>query len=221
MFKATEGYVMVGADYSQQEPRTLAFVSQDKDLINAYKQGRDIYAFIAMAVYKVDYEDCLEFYPDGKVNPEGKKRRSSCKSVLLGLMYGRGIGAIAEQLGCTTKEAQDIKDRFFKSFPNVEKWMSKTISDAKRNGYVETICGRRRRLPDIQLPNYEVTRLDGTEVDSQTERRYLALLRDARGLKQKNSIIYNARQVGIKIKDNTGFIAEAERQAINSVIQGR
>lgn len=68
----------------QQEPRTLAFVSQDKDLINAYKQGRDIYAFIAMAVYKVDYEDCLEFYPDGKVNPEGKKRRSSCKSVLLG-----------------------------------------------------------------------------------------------------------------------------------------
>ena len=75
---------MVGADYSQQEPRTLAYVSGDTDLIQAYKDNRDIYAFIATSVYNVPYEDCLEFYPDGKVNPEGKKRRTACKSVLLG-----------------------------------------------------------------------------------------------------------------------------------------
>lgn len=87
MFGARDGYVLVGADYSQQEPRTLAHMSSDETLITAYKEGKDIYAWIASFIYKVPYEDCKEFRPDGTTNPEGKERRTAVKSIILGRHY--------------------------------------------------------------------------------------------------------------------------------------
>ena len=77
-------YILTGSDLSQQEPRLLSQFSQDKNMINAYKDGKDLYAIIAMGVYHNKYEDNLEHYPDGTLNAEGKKRRGNCKSLLLG-----------------------------------------------------------------------------------------------------------------------------------------
>ena len=77
-------YTLVGSDFSQQEPRLLSQFSQDDNMINAYLNGKDLYATIAMGVYNNKYEDNLETYPDGTLNAEGKKRRGSCKSLLLG-----------------------------------------------------------------------------------------------------------------------------------------
>lgn len=74
----------MSGDFSQQEPRSLAHMSGDEHFQSAYKEGKDIYAWCASMVYHVDYEECKEFRPDGSVNPEGKKRRSSMKSVILG-----------------------------------------------------------------------------------------------------------------------------------------
>ena len=99
MFCAAPGCVFVGADFSQQEPRILSAYSQDPEMIGAYKAGKDLYATIAMGVYKNGYWDNMEHHEDGSPNPDGKKRRSSCKSLLLGLMYGRGAASIAEQIG--------------------------------------------------------------------------------------------------------------------------
>lgn len=84
MFCAAPSCVFVGADFSQQEPRILSAYSRDPEMIGAYKAGKDLYATIAMGVYKNGYWDNMEHHEDGSPNPEGKKRRSACKSLLLG-----------------------------------------------------------------------------------------------------------------------------------------
>lgn len=84
MFKSSDGHLFVGCDFSQQEPRLLSEYSADETMIDAYKNGRDLYATIAKGVYKNDYWDNMEHREDGSPNPEGKKRRSNCKSILLG-----------------------------------------------------------------------------------------------------------------------------------------
>lgn len=95
MFIASPGYVLIGADYSQQEPRVLAHLCYelfgDDRLMNVYKEGKDLYAWMASEIYKVSYEDCKEFKQDGTKNPEGKKRRDSVKSIILGQQLGRLI----------------------------------------------------------------------------------------------------------------------------------
>lgn len=152
-------YVLIGSDFSQQEPRLLSHYSQDENMITAYKQGKDLYATIASGVYKMGYWDCMERYEDGSPNPEGKKRRQSVKAILLGIMYGRGARAIAEQIGSTVERAQEIVDDFYKSFPSVKTWMDASLAKLKEKEYVEDFYGRRRRLPDINLPAYKVSRL--------------------------------------------------------------
>ena len=80
-------HTFVGSDFSQvtqQEPRLLSQYSQDRNMIDAYKEGKDLYATIASGVYKMGYWDCMEHHEDGTPNPEGKKRRGSVKSLLLG-----------------------------------------------------------------------------------------------------------------------------------------
>ena len=84
MFRASEGFVLISCDFSQQEPRTLAHMSKDEHLIQAYRDGKDIYAWIAEKIYNVPYDECREFRADGTKNPEGKKRRDSVKSIILG-----------------------------------------------------------------------------------------------------------------------------------------
>ena len=152
-------YVLIGSDFSQQEPRLLSHYSQDENMITAYKQGKDLYATIASGVYKMGYWDCMERYEDGSPNPEGKKRRQSVKAILLGIMYGRGARAIAEQIGSTVERAQEIVDDFYKSFPSVKTWMDASLAKLKEKEYVEDFYGRRRRLPDINLDPYKVTRI--------------------------------------------------------------
>lgn len=140
LFKAKDGNILIGSDFSQQEPRVLSQFSQDENMINAYKQGKDLYATIAAGVYKNEYEDNLEFDPrTGQLNPAGKARRGSVKSLLLGIMYGRGVASIAEQIHGTKEDAQKIIDDFFTSFPKVKKWIDKTQEDAHKTGYVEDL----------------------------------------------------------------------------------
>lgn len=151
IFKARDGYKLVGGDFSQIEPRVLAFLSGDESMINAYKEGKDLYAIMGSQVYQLPYEDCREFYPDGTVNAEGKHRRTTMKSVLLGIMYERGAIAIGEQFNKSAEWAQQLIDNFYKSFPKINQYRLKIENMAETYGYVTTITGRKRRLPDMQL----------------------------------------------------------------------
>lgn len=234
LFRATPGYILVGSDYSQQEPRTLSQFSQDENMINAYKHGKDLYATIASGVYHNKYEDNLEFNQDGTPNPDGAKRRSSVKSLLLGIMYGRGVASIAEQINGTVEEAQAIIDNFYKAYPKVKVWMDKTLEDAKKTGYVEDYWGRRRRLADILLPRYEIKDLkegknsnfnpfllcENRVVKSSLIDKYTKKLDTVRSRKQYENIQQDALNEGIEIHDNGGFISQAERQCVNARIQG-
>lgn len=120
---------------------------------DAYRHGKDLYAIMGSQVYKMPYEDCREFYPDGTVNPEGKHRRTTMKSVLLGIMYERGAQAIGEQFNKSASWAQDLIDDFYGGFPKIQQLRLKIEKMAEEYGYVTTICGRKRRLPDMQLSN--------------------------------------------------------------------
>lgn len=151
IFKARDGYKLVGGDFSQIEPRVLAFLSGDESMINAYKEGKDLYAIMGSQVYQLPYEDCREFYPDGTVNAEGKHRRTTMKSVLLGIMYERGATAIGEQFNKSAEWAQQLIDNFYKSFPKINQYRLKIENMAETYGYVTTITGRKRRLPNMQL----------------------------------------------------------------------
>lgn len=155
IFKARDGYKLVGGDFSQIEPRVLAYVSGDEAMQNAYKEGKDLYAIMGSQVYKLPYEDCREFYPDGTVNAEGKHRRTTMKSVLLGIMYERGAKAIGEQFDKSAQWAQELIDNFYKSFPKIQQLRLKTEKMAEEYGYVTTVCGRKRRLPDMQLSDHD------------------------------------------------------------------
>lgn len=151
IFKARAGYKMVGGDFSQIEPRVLSYFSGDKDMQDAYKQDKDLYAIMGATVYNLPYEECREFYPDGTVNPDGKHRRNTMKSVLLGIMYERGAKAIGEQFDKSADWAQQLIDEFYKSFPKIQQFRLKVEKMAEEYGYVTTVCGRKRRLPDMQL----------------------------------------------------------------------
>ena len=217
---------------SQQEPRTLAAFCEDQYMIEAYKEGRDLYATMAAGVYGNKYEDNKEFYPDGTPNPEGKKRRANCKSLLLGLMYGRGVSSIADQLHCDIREAQKISDDFYRGFPRVKQWMEESQTLAKQLGYVEDLWGRRRRLPDIQRPPYEIITnetsfnplLGSKGVVSNPKNalrtKYEEKLSKCRNYRDKEAIKIEAAREGVTIHDNGGFIAQAERQCVNARIQG-
>lgn len=90
MFRATPGYVMLSSDYSQQEPKITAFVSQDSKMIDAFVHDRDIYATIASLAFNLPYEECLEFHPDtGEYQPDGKNRRGEAKTIVLGEPKGQ------------------------------------------------------------------------------------------------------------------------------------
>lgn len=148
MFVARPGHVLISSDYSTIEPRVLASVSDDTNMKEAFAQGRDVYASMASMVFNVPYEECLEFHPEtGEKQPEGKNRRTQVKSVLLGLMYDRSASAIAEQFGQKTKWGQDLMNSFFEAYPSIKLARTTAIYKAEKLGYVETIFGRKRRLP--------------------------------------------------------------------------
>lgn len=234
MFKAQDGYVLIGGDYSQQEPMVTAHLSKDRKMKEAFMNGKDIYATIASLAFHKPYEECKEFRPDGTVNPAGKERRTQAKSIVLGILYGRQIPSIGEQLGVSTKEAQGIYDAVLKAFPELAQFIKDSQAMARTEGYVTTAWGRRRHLHDMKLERYEfsysgkVTNFDplafgsevSTEVPKKVKDNYIKQLDKAFGWKKKNDIIQKALAEGIKIKDNGGFIAQAERQCVNARVQG-
>lgn len=234
MFKAQDGYVLIGGDYSQQEPRLTAHCSNDEKMKESYHQGKDIYATIASLAFDKPYEECKEFREDGTVNPEGKERRSQAKAIVLGVTYGKGIPAIGEDLGISTQKAQVVYDKVMESFPMLEKFMHDTQEKAREYGYVETPWGRRRHLKDMQLEPYifkydgKVTNFDplafesdvSTEVPERTKKEYAKKLDKCRFYKERIKVENELQNQGISVSYNTNKIAQAERQCVNSVIQG-
>lgn len=236
MFTATEGYVLLSSDYSAQEPRITAHMSKDEKMIKAYNDGKDLYVEIASLAFGLPYDECQEFRADGTTNSEGKARRGTAKAIVLGVCYGKGVPAIAEDLKITRKKAQGIYDKIMMLFPGLESFMVDSENMARELGFVDTLWGRKRRLPNMQLEQYEFSYIGGMPtnfdplfdddadfdmvVSEDIKRAYTQALNRSYGRKEKEAIKAKAKAEGIMIKDNGGYIAEATRQCVNSRIQG-
>lgn len=237
MFKASDGYVMMSADYSQQEVKGMAQMCGDEGMIEAFRQGKDFYAEIASVAFGYPYEECLEFRPDKTTNHEGKERRAQAKSILLGINYGRGAESIAEQLGCTKAKAEKIKDDVFKGFPAIEEFERQSFKMAETLGYVTTLWGRKRRFPDMLLPDYEFEWKNGVKpdedlldfdgIDDEPEEeevpdelidKWMRRINSAWGKKRNQVIAQALNEDGIRIIDNTG--KKDYTKIVNARIQG-
>lgn len=233
MFKASDGCLLVGSDYSQQEVRVFANYCKDENMIEAYKENKDLYATIASKVYHNNYEDNLEFDKNGNRSEQGAKRRTSVKSLLLGILYGMSIKGIANKLKCSKEEAEGILNGLYKEFPKIKQWTNETEDFAKKHGYVEDFYGRRRRLPELLLPAYTIKpRGDDDssfnpilgcgdkQVDKELEDKYLRLLAKTKYYRDVQDIKAQASLEGIDIVSNMGAINKALRQCVNARVQG-
>lgn len=243
----TPPYVLVGSDYSQQEPKILGFVAKDPEMIRAFSEGKDIYATIASIAFGVPYADCLEFHPDThEYQKDGYERRSSAKTIVLGVSYGRSVNTIADQLFGTddtltddekVKKAQKVYDSVMNAFPNLRQLMIKAQKTATEKGYVETILGRRRHIPDMMLPpfdfkplpgyvNPDINPMDISTLNNKEEipsRIVESLRKEYAGFKYNGQRYKRNKELHeehIKVIDNRSKIADASRECVNSIIQG-
>ncbi|GAC1584684.1 MAG: DNA polymerase I [Ginsengibacter sp.] len=139
-----ENHTIVSADYSQIELRIVAAISGDPAMCEAFKSGKDIHTATAAKVFNVSEEEVT------------KEMRYKAKSVNFGIIYGQGAFGLAENLGISRGEAKEIIENYKKQFANIQTYMDQTIGFCKKNGYVETLMGRKRWLKDINSSNFTV-----------------------------------------------------------------
>jgi len=143
-FVAEKGNVLVAADYSQIELRIAAAVSGDEKMVEFFKKGEDIHKATAAVIYNV---------PIDKVT---KEMRSAAKTVNFGVLYGQGAYGLASQTGMTQFEAKEFIAKYFEQFQGVKKYMDGVLAEARKTGYVETIFGRRRYIPELKSSNFQM-----------------------------------------------------------------
>ena len=145
MFVAPDkDHVLIDADYSQIELRVLAHISQDTHMIGAFVTGQDIHAATASKVYHLPLDEITS------------AMRSSCKAVNFGIVYGISDFSLAQDIGVSRKEAAEFIKTYLDSYPGIENYMTNIKQTAREQGYVTTLFGRRRAVPDIDSKNFNV-----------------------------------------------------------------
>ncbi|MCR5079849.1 MAG: DNA polymerase I [Treponema sp.] len=140
-FKAANGNVLISADYAQIELVVLAHLSGDKNLSQSFIDGIDVHKSTAALIYNIKAEDVTA------------QQRRFAKTVNFGVMYGMSAFRLAKDLDISRTEAKNFIDKYFETYADVKRFLDQTIVDAKANGYVETVTGRRRYIPEIKNSN--------------------------------------------------------------------
>ena len=140
-FIPDDGCEFFSADYSQIELRIMAHLSEDENMIEAFREEQDIHAATAAKIYKINIEDV------------SREQRSKAKTANFGIIYGISVFGLAERLNVDRKEAKELIDGYFENYPKVKSYMEESIRSARDKGYIETIFKRKRYLPDINSRN--------------------------------------------------------------------
>lgn len=143
-FIARPGCVLVDADYSQIELRVLAHMSGDETMIEAFREGQDIHARTAAEVYGVPLEQVTH------------EMRSASKAVNFGIVYGISDFTLAKNISVSRKEAKEFIERYFERYPGVKRYMDAAVAEGREKGYVTTLMGRRRYLPELASANFNL-----------------------------------------------------------------
>ena len=142
VFVPEAGYVFVDADYSQIELRVLAHCSRDAALIEAYREAKDIHRITASQVFHTPFDEVTDL------------QRRNAKAVNFGIVYGISSFGLSQDLSITRKEAAEYIDRYFETYPGIKKFLDDAVAHAKEQGYVVTLFGRRRPVPELSSSNF-------------------------------------------------------------------
>lgn len=222
----------------------------ERELIDGYNlrtdefpKGRDFYAMLASSAFNMDYWDCTEFRKDGSFNQEGKNRRQAGKVIQLGVSYGMGVKLLVDGLNAkknpgekkmTVDEGQEMMDTFFGRFKTLKNWKDYNMEKLEHFGYMETALGRRRRLYDTWLPDYEIHAMKETpiedvffdlprviiEEDIERTKEIENRMKDMSSFEKKDFVADLEMDPMNRIKNNGGFKSRPKTQATNFTIQG-
>ena len=142
VFVPEDGYIFVDADYSQIELRILAHCSGDEQLITAYKEARDIHRMTASQVFHIPFDEVTDL------------QRRNAKAVNFGIVYGISSFGLSQDLSITKKEAAQYIDNYFNTYPGIKKFLDDAVESGKEKGYVTTLFGRRRPIPELSSGNF-------------------------------------------------------------------
>ena len=142
VFVPREGYEFMDADYSQIELRVLAHMSQDEQLIDAYRMEQDIHRITAAKVFHTPFEEVTDL------------QRRNAKAVNFGIVYGISSFGLSQDLSISRKEATEYIEQYFETYPGVKAFLDRLVSDAKEKGYITTMFGRRRPVPELSSSNF-------------------------------------------------------------------
>ena len=142
VFVPEEGYIFVDADYSQIELRILAHMSGDERLIGAYREAQDIHAITASQVFHIPLPEVTAL------------QRRNAKAVNFGIVYGISAFGLSEDLSISRKEAMDYIDKYFETYPGVKAFLDRQVEEGKEKGFVVTMFGRRRPIPELKSANF-------------------------------------------------------------------
>lgn len=142
VFVPREGCVLMDADYSQIELRVLAHLSNDEELIQAYRMDQDIHRITASKVFNTPFEQVTDL------------QRRNAKAVNFGIVYGISSFGLSQDLSISRKEAAEYIEQYFATYPKVKEYLEKLVSDAKEKGYITTMFGRRRPIPELNSSNF-------------------------------------------------------------------
>ncbi|MGN0330341.1 MAG: DNA polymerase I [Kineothrix sp.] len=142
VFVPRDGFLFMDADYSQIELRVLAHMSGDEQLIEAYRMDEDIHRITASKVFHTPFEEVTEL------------QRRNAKAVNFGIVYGISSFGLSQDLSISRKEAAEYIDQYFSTYPGVKKFLDKLVEDGKRDGFVTTMFGRRRPVPELSSGNF-------------------------------------------------------------------
>ncbi|MDZ7694487.1 MAG: DNA polymerase [Balneolaceae bacterium] len=143
-FVAKEGFKLLSADYSQVELRVIASISEDENMIEAFKDDQDIHSRTAKEVFDLKSIDEVT----------GNQRAEKRRRLILAFLTGKCLTGWASRLGIENSEGKEMIDQYFDRFPGILRYINETKQFAKENGYVKTLLGRRRYIPDINASNW-------------------------------------------------------------------
>ncbi len=142
VFVPEEGYTLLDADYSQIELRVLAHMSGDENLIQAYREAQDIHRLTASQVFHIPFDEVTDL------------QRRNAKAVNFGIVYGISSFGLSQDLSITRKEAQEYIEKYFETYPRIKEFLDGCVRDAREKGYVTTMFGRRRQVPELKSSNF-------------------------------------------------------------------
>jgi DNA polymerase-1 len=207
-----ENHVLLSADYSQIELRLIAEISKDENMMEAFNKGLDIHTATAANVYGISLEEVTS------------TQRRNAKAVNFGIIYGQSAFGLSQNLGIPRKEAAEIIENYFNTYPNIKKYMNDTMNFARENGYVETIMGRRRYLRDINSANQTVrgfaerNAINAPIQGSAADMIKIAMIRIHQDIKDQNL----AAKMTMQVHDELVFdVPKSETMVMKKIIEDR